>query len=129
MKYFKRIVVLTLVTALTITLFTTGKEASAFTKTQYGLTLKGGSSLSRNKGSAWGSVSPRSYVSVASTYRYKSASGVPKTVNTDRTGAGDSSGASWSYTLPGGYTSVSLDTNWTGIYNYHSVVASESLVR
>lgn len=103
-------------TALTVTLFTPGKEASALTKTQYGLTLSGDSSLSKNAGSAWGSVSPKSYLSIQSTYKYKTASGKIKTVNTDRTGAGGATGASWSYTLSGDNKSYKLTTKWIGLY-------------
>lgn len=116
MRYFKKIGALAMATALTVTLFTPGKEAAALTKTQYGLTLSGDSSLSKNSGSAWGSVSPKSYLSIQSTYKYKTASGKIKTVNTDRTGAGGSTGASWSYTLSGDNKSYKLTTKWIGIY-------------
>lgn len=116
MRYFKKIGALAMATALTVTLFTPGIEASALTKKQYGLTLSGDSSLSKNAGSAWGSVSPKSYVSVRSTYKYKTASGTVKTVDTDRTGAGGSSSASWNFTLPGTCKSYKLVTKWSGLY-------------
>lgn len=127
MKYLKKISALALAAALSLTVLGSGTDASAFTKTKNGLTLKGESSIAKTKGSAWGSVSPKSYLSIASFYKYKNKSGEIKTVPTDLTGAGDSAGASWSYTLASGCVSKRIDTRWTGIYNNRSVIQEETI--
>lgn len=121
MKVSKRFNAFALILALAIMVFSSGMKVSAFTKTQYGLTMKGDNSISKTKGSAWGSVSPQSYISLASVYKYKNSSGKTKTVPTDLTGAGGSTGASWSYKLPSGSVSKSINTNWLGIYKGHKV--------
>lgn len=116
-----------LVAAFVLTIFGTETKASAFTKTKYGMTIKGENTIAKTKGSAWGSVSPQSYISINSVYKYKNKSGTIKTVPTDRTGAGNSTGASWSYSLPAGGVSKSINTKWTGIYDGHELTQEEKI--
>ena len=70
MRKIKKMGALITAAALTVTLIGTGADASAFSKTKYGFTLSGDHSISKTKGSAWGSVKPQSYVSIASVYKY-----------------------------------------------------------
>ena len=101
-------------------------DASAFSKSKYNMTLSGGNSISKKTGSAWANLSPQSYVSVASKYKYKDASGNAKTVPTSITGNGGSSAAGWSYTLAAGCKSVSIRSDFTGIYKGKTLTESES---
>lgn len=90
----KKVFATILTLAILISSMGIATESSAFTKKKNGLTLKGESSIEVKKGSAWGSVSPKSYLSIASEYKYINKSGVVKKVPTDLTGAGNSTGAS-----------------------------------
>ena len=126
MRKIKKMGALITAAALTVTLIGTTADASAFSKTKYGFTLSGDHSISRTKGSAWGSVKPKSYVSIASVYKYKNKKGVVKTVPTDLIGEGDSTGADWSYTIPGG-KSVSITTKWTGIYKKKTLTSEDTI--
>ncbi len=100
-------------------------RAEAFTKTKYGMTMKGDSEIAQKYGSAWGSISPKSYISIASVYKYWDRNAKKsKTAPTDLTGAGNSTGASWYYKLPDGGKSTSIKTTWTGIYNGHTLTES-----
>lgn len=76
MRKIKKIGALITAAALTVTLIGTGADASAFSKTKYGFTLSGDHSISKTKGSAWGSVKPKSYVSIASVYKYKNINSI-----------------------------------------------------
>lgn len=111
MRKIKKMGALITAAALTVTLIGTGADASAFSKT---------------KGSAWGSVKPQSYVSIASVYKYRNKNNVVKTVPTDLTGEGDSTGAKWNYTIPSG-KSVSITTKWTGIYKKKTLTSEDTI--
>ncbi|MFR5971138.1 MAG: hypothetical protein ACLUGF_08900 [Clostridium sp.] len=78
MRKIKKMGALITAAALTVTLIGTAADASAFSKTKYGFTLSGDHSISKTKGSAWGSVKPQSYVSIASVYKYKNKNNVVK---------------------------------------------------
>lgn len=122
----KKIGALIIVAAFMVSFIGKGADVSAFSKIKYGLTLSGDHSISKTKGSAWGSVSPKSYLSISSVYKYKNSNGTLKTVPTDYTGAGSSTGASWSYTIPGG-KSVSIETKWKGIYKGKTLSNSDTI--
>ena len=79
MRKIKKMGALITAAALTVTLIGAGADASAFSKTKYGFTLSGDHSISKTKGSAWGSVKPKSYVSIASVYKYRNKNDVVKT--------------------------------------------------
>ena len=49
-----------------------------------------------------------------------------KTVPTDLTGEGDSTGAKWNYTIPSG-KSVSITTKWTGIYKKKTLTSEDTI--
>lgn len=127
MRKIKKMGALITAAALTVTLIGTGADASAFSKTKYGFTLSGDHSISRTKGSAWGSVKPKSYVSIASVYKYKKRNGEVKITPTDLTGAGNSTGADWSYTIPSGGKSISITTKWTGIYKKKTLTSEDTI--
>ena len=122
MRKIKKMGALITAAALTVTLIGTGADASAFSKTKYGFTLSGDHSISKTKGSAWGSVKPQSYVSIASVYKYRNKNNVVKTVPTDLTGEG----AKWNYTIPSG-KSVSITTKWTGIYKKKTLTSEDTI--
>jgi hypothetical protein len=126
MRKIKKMGALITAVALTVTLIGTAADASAFSKTKYGFTLSGDHSISRTKGSAWGSVKPKSYVSIASVYKYKKRNGEVKIAPTDLTGAGNSTGADWSYTIPSG-KSISITTKWTGIYKKKTITSEDTI--
>lgn len=126
MRKIKKMGALITAAALTVTLIGTGADASAFSKTKYGFTLSGDHSISKTKGSAWGSVKPQSYVSIASVYKYRNKNNVVKTVPTDLTGEGDSTGAKWNYTIPSG-KSVSITTKWTGTYKKKTLTSEDTI--
>ena len=80
----------------------------------------------RQKALLGGSVKPQSYVSIASVYKYRNKNNVVKTVPTDLTGEGDSTGAKWNYTIPSG-KSVSITTKWTGIYKKKTLTSEDTI--
>ena len=110
MRKIKKMGALITAAALTVTLIGAGADASAFSKTKYGFTLSGDHSISKTKGSAWGSVK----------------NDVVKTAPTDLTGAGNSTGADWSYTIPSG-KSISITTKWTGIYKKKTITSEDTI--
>ena len=120
MRKIKKMGALITAAALTVTLIGAGADASAFSKTKYGFTLSGDHSISKTKGSAWGSVKPKSYVSIASVYKYRNKNDVVKIAPTDLTGA------DWSYTIPSG-KSISITTKWTGIYKKKTITSEDTI--
>lgn len=81
----------------------------------------------RQKALLGGAVKPQSYVSIASVYKYRNKNNVVKTAPTDLTGAGNSTGANWSYTIPSGGKSISITTKWTGIYKKKTITSEDTI--
>ena len=65
-------------------------------------------------------------MSIASVYKYKKKNGEVKIAPTDLTGAGNSTGANWSYTIPSG-KSISITTKWTGIYKKKTITSEDTI--
>ena len=80
----------------------------------------------RQKALLGGRVKPKSYVSIASVYKYRNKNNVVKIAPTDLTGAGNSTGADWSYTIPSG-KSISITTKWTGIYKKKTITSEDTI--
>ena len=70
----KKIGVLVVALTFMFSIYGASSNASAFSITKYNMTLSGGNSIAKRTGSAWGNISPQSYVSVASVYKYKDGS-------------------------------------------------------
>lgn len=77
--------------------------------------LKGQSSFTSHSGTAYSSISKRSYTTVTSTYTYVNGSNKVKTVDSDLTGAGDAAAATWKYSLKGSCYSCKIKSTHTAI--------------